>query len=242
MNPEAQRIQARLSQIAEYQRKGLMRDEEAEATRAQLLKRLMHLLVPDAPAPRLPWRVHVGAAAAMLVLVGSVAAYLWSGHAGLRARSEEMLAQGRLAAAQDDTMRRDRLARIAAGESLAPDQFGRVGSGASAPAAGASTPAAGAVNSTQAPSAAPVAVDAKAAASSTSSASRLPTTRDADAIAPLLSGRIELDPAYASRVAAEDALFVVVRLPNDPDGLPLAAMRVEMRPVKRPVRLDRSRS
>jgi cytochrome c-type biogenesis protein CcmH len=208
MNPQAEAIQAKLRQVDDYQSKGLLRAEEAEAQRAALMKRLMELLVPDMPAPPLPWRVRLWGAVAMLALVGGFTAYLISGHAGLRARSEEILAQGRIAAAQDAQMRRERIQRIRNGESLAPDQFGRF---APAPAA-AQAPAA----SLAAPAAAPA-----AAARSAASAS-------AEAIAPLLSGRIELDPKLEGQVASDDALFVTVRLPEDSTGLPLAQIRVEV--------------
>jgi len=201
MNIEAERIQARLRQIADYQAKGLMRAEEAEAARAALHKRLMHLLVPDTPAPRIPTRVRLWSAGAMLALVGGVAAYLLSGHAGLRARSELMLEQGRIAAAQDAVMRRERLERIRAGQSLAPDRYGQFPGSAAAPATG-------------------TAASARAASAASTAA--------ADAVAPLLSGRIELAPAFERRVASDDALFVTVRLPDDPDGLPLAQIRVEV--------------
>jgi hypothetical protein len=191
MNAEAERIQARLQQIADYEAKGLMPAAEAAAARTALMKRLSLLMVPDRPAPTTPLRVKLGAAAAMLVLVGGVAGYLLSGQAGLRARSELMLAQGRIAAAQNEAMQRERLERMRRGESLAPDRYGRFPTGASA---------------------------ASAAAASAAAA----------AIAPLLSGRIELDPAYEGRVASDEALFVTVRLPDDPTGLPLAQIRVEV--------------
>jgi hypothetical protein len=214
MNQEAESIQARLRQIDDYQSKGLMRAEEAEATRAALLRRLMELLVPDSPAPRISWHVRAWSAVGMAVLVGSVSAYLISGHAGLRRRSEQVLAQGRIAAAQDEALRRERVARIRAGESLAPDQFGRFPGGASTAAARTGS-AAGGVASTA------------GVATAASGASAGAKAR-ADAIAPLLSGHIELDPRFESRVASDDALFVVVRLPDDPTGLPLATIRVEV--------------
>src|ERR1700681_471000 len=70
MNPQVEAIQAKLRQIDDYQSKGLLRAEEAEPQRAALMKKLMELLVPDTPAPRLPMRVRVWGAVAMLVLVG----------------------------------------------------------------------------------------------------------------------------------------------------------------------------
>jgi hypothetical protein len=218
MNPEAESIQARLRQIDDYQSKGLLRAEEAEASRTALRRRLMELLVPDTPAPPMAWHVRAWSAVAMLVLVGSVSAYLISGHAGLRLRSEQVLAQGKIAAAQDEVLRRERIARIGAGQSLAPDQFGRFSNGASAAARlGSSTVATDTADASV------------SAASSVSSASgTLASGANADAVAPLLSGRIELDPKFESRVASDDALFVVVRLPDDPTGLPLATMRVEV--------------
>ncbi len=205
MNPQAEAIQAKLRQVDDYQSKGLLRAEEAEAQRAALMKRLMELLVPDTPAPPLPWRVRLWGAVAMLLLVGGFTAYLISGHAGLRARSEEILAQGKVAAAQDAQMRRERIERIRNGESLAPDQFGRFASAASASSASLAAP----VTASVAP--------ARSAASAS-----------AEAVAPLLSGHIELDPKFEGQVASDDALFVTVRLPEDPTGLPLAQIRVEV--------------
>ena len=206
MNPQAEAIQAKLRQIDDYQSKGLLRADEAEAQRAALMKRLMELLVPDIPAPPLPWRVRLWGAAAMVVLVGGFTAYLISGHAGLRARSEEILAQGKIAAAQDAQMRRERIARMRNGESLAPDQFGRFA--AASAAAAAST--------------------AAAAAPTAASSAKTRAGTAAEGVAPLLSGHIELDPKFEGQVASDDALFVVVRLPDDPTGLPLAQIRVEV--------------
>ena len=214
MNPQVEAVQAKLRQVDDYQSKGLLRAEEAEAQRAALMKKLMELLVPDTPAPKLPLRVRAWGAVAMLVLVGGFTAYLISGHAGLRARSELILAQGKLAAAQDARNRKERLERIRRGESLAPDQFGRF-----TPASGAESaalPASGSLSAAVSGSAAA----ASGAASSASAA--------AEAIAPLLSGRIVLDPKFEGQVASDDTVFVVVRTPADPDGLPLAQIRVEV--------------
>ena len=207
MNPQVEAIQAKLRQIDDYQSKGLLRAEEAQAQRDALMKKLMELLVPDTPAPKLPLRVRAWGAVAMLVLVGGFTAYLISGHAGLRARSELILEQGKIAAAQDAQNRKERLERIRRGESLAPDQFGRF---ASSGAASGATPASAA------------AIGSGAAASSARGAA------SAEAIAPLLSGRIELDPKFEGQVASDDAVFVTVRTPGDPDGLPLAQIRVEV--------------
>jgi len=232
MNPEAQTIQARLRQIDDYERKGLMRKDEAAAARKALLHRLMLLLVPDSPAPRVSWRVHAGALAAMVVLVGSVAAYLWSGHAGLRRRSEEVLAAGKVAAAQDDVARRERLARIQAGESLAPDAQGVFPARASASmAAHASAgPGAGAGDGPDVGAAAGSTGSASAAiAMGTPAAAAAPGARTgADAIAPLLSGHVALSAALKNKAAPDDALFITVRLPDDPNGLPLAAIRKDV--------------
>jgi hypothetical protein len=208
MNPQVEALQAKLRQVDDYQSKGLLRAEEAEAQRAALLKKLMELVVPDTPAPKLPLRVRAWGAVAMLVLVGGFTAYLISGHAGLRARSELILEQGRIAAAQDAQNRKERLERIRRGESLAPDQFGRFASEAS-PASAA------VIGSTTATSAA-----ASAAGGAASSA--------AEAVAPLLSGRIVLDPKFEGQVASDDTVFVTVRTPDDPNGLPLAQIRVEV--------------
>ena len=216
MNPQVEAVQAKLRQVDDYLSKGLLRAEEAEAQRAALMKKLMELLVPNTPAPKLPLRVRAWGAAAMLVLVGGFSAYLISGHAGLRARSELILAQGKLAAAQDAQNRRERLERIRRGESLAPDQYGRFA--ASAPDAAASRPASAAV--TGSPASPAVLAKASTASAAASAA--------ADAIAPLLSGRIVLDPKFEGQVASDDTVFVVVRTPDDPNGLPLAQIRVEV--------------
>ena len=210
MNPQVEAIQAKLRQIDDYQSKGLLRADEAEPQRAALLQKLMELVVPDTPAPKLPWRVRAWGTVAMLALVGGFTAYLISGHAGLRARSEQILAQGRIAAAQDAQMRKERMERIRRGESLAPDQFGRFASEASA-SSGATPASAAVIGSATTPS---------AAASSASAA--------AEAIAPLLSGRIVLDPKLEGSVASDDTVFVTVRTPDDPNGLPLAQIRVEV--------------
>ena len=50
----------------------------------------------------------------------------------------------------------------------------------------------------------------------------------AEAIAPLLSGRIVLDAKFEGQVASDDTVFVTVRTPDDPNGLPLAQIRVEV--------------
>ena len=210
MNPQVEAIQAKLRQVDDYQSKGLLRAEAAEAQRAALMKRLMYLLVPDTPAPRIPLRVHIWGAVAMLVLVGSITAYLLSDNAGLRARSQLILEQGRIAAAQDAQNRKERLERIRRGESLAPDQFGRFASEGTA-SSGATTASAAVIGS----------ATASSAAASSARAS-------AEAIAPLLSGRIVLDPKFEGRVASDDTVFVTVRTPDDPNGLPLAQIRVEV--------------
>ena len=214
MNPQVEAVQAKLRQVDDYLSKGLLRAEEAEAQRAALMKKLMQLLVPDTPAPRLSWRVRAWGAVAMLVLVGSFTAYLISGHAGLRARSELILAQGRLAAAQDAQNRRDRMERVRRGESLAPDQYGRFASASGAESV--ALPASGSLS-------APVASSAVASTAGSAAASAA-----ADAIAPLLSGRIVLDSKFEGQVASDDTVFVVVRSTDDPDGLPLAQIRVEV--------------
>ena len=211
MNPQVEAIQAKLRQVDDYQSKGLLRAEEAEAQRKALLNKLMQLVIPDTPAPKLPWRARAWAAAAMVVLVGAVTAYLISGHAGLRARSEVLLEQGRIAAAQDAQLRRERLERIRRGESLAPDQYGRFAPSSPAASGPASAAVAGAAVATTA-SASSAASGAKAAAD----------------VAPLLSGRITLAPQFEGRVASDDTVFVVVRTPDDPTGLPLAQIRVEV--------------
>ena len=209
MNPQVEAVQAQLRQVDDYQRKGLLRAEEAEAQRAALMKKLMMLLVPDTPAPKLPMRTRAWGAVAMLVLVGSFTAYLISGHAGLRARSELILAQGRIANAQDAQARKERMERLRRGEAIGPDEFGRFPQASS----GAAPASAGVAGS----AAASTAFSASAAASAA-----------AEAVAPLLSGRIVLDPKLEGQVASDDTVFVVVRLPDDPTGLPLAQIRVEV--------------
>ena len=209
MNPQVEAIQAKLRQVDDYQSKGLLRAEEAEAQRKALLNKLMQLVIPDTPAPKLHWRARAWAAAAMVVLVGAVTAYLISGHAGLRARSEVLLAQGRVAAAEDAQLRKERLERIRRGESLAPDKYGRFASSADAASGSASAAMAGSAVANAGASAASA---AKAAAD----------------VAPLLSGRITLAPQFEGRVASDDTVFVVVRTPDDPTGLPLAQIRVEV--------------
>ena len=219
MNPQVEAIQAKLRQIDDYQSKGLLRADEADPQRAALRQRLMALLVPDTPAPGLPLRVRAWSAVAMVVLVGGFTAYLISGHAGLRARSEQILAQGRIAAAQDAQGRKERMERLRRGESLAPDEFGRfasasaamAGSAGSAPSSGVADPA------------------SSTSVSANMSASAKPgATAGAEAIAPLLSGRVTLDPTLEGRVASDDTVFVTVRTPDDPNGLPLAQIRVEV--------------
>jgi hypothetical protein len=207
MNPQVEALQAKLRQIDDYQSKGLLRADEAQAQRDALMKKLMELLLPDTPAPKLPLRVRAWGVVAMLLLVGGFTAYLIPGHAGLRARSELILEPGRIAAAQDAQNRKERLERIRRGESLAPDQFGRFPSSG---AASGATPA------------------SAAAVGSGAGASAARGTAGAEAIAPLLSGRIELDPKFEGQVASDDAVFVTVRTPGDPDGLPLAQIRVEV--------------
>lgn len=207
MNPQVEAqvaaLQAKIRQIDDSQRKGLLRAEEAEAQRAALRRQVMEAVIPDVPAPRLPMRTRAWGVAAMLVLVGAVTAYLLSGHAGLRRRSETLLAQGKIAAAQDAQMRRERLERIRRGESLAPDKYGRF---APSPAASGAGPA---------------------SAAGASAASRN-ASGGADAIAPLLSGRVTLAPKFEGQVASDDTVFVTVRTPDDPTGLPLAQIRVEV--------------
>jgi len=211
MNPQVEAIQAQLRQVDDYQSKGLLRAEAAEAQRAELMKRLMYLLVPDTPAPRIPLRVHVWGAVAMLVLVGSITAYLLSDNAGLRARSQLILEQGRIAAAQDAQNRKERLERIRRGESLAPDQYGRFPTEASG-----ATPASAAV------------IGSATSVSAAASSGKAAASAAAEAVAPLLSGRIVLDPKFEGRVASDDTVFVTVRTPDDPSGLPLAQIRVEV--------------
>jgi hypothetical protein len=209
MNPQVQAklddLQARIHQVDDYERKGLLRAEQAQAQRAALRRQMMEAVIPDMPAPALPMRTRAWGIVAMLVLVGAATAYLLSGHAGLRRRSETLLEQGKIAAAQDAQMRRERLERIRRGESLAPDKYGRF---APSPAASGAASA------------------ALASASAIASASS--KDANADAIAPLLSGRVTLASKFEGKVASDDTLFVTVRTPDDPTGLPLAQIRVEV--------------
>ncbi|MEO5685784.1 MAG: hypothetical protein ABIR54_00340 [Burkholderiaceae bacterium] len=212
MNPQVEAVKAQLRQVDDYQSKGLLRAEEAEVQRAALMKKLMMLLVPDTPAPKLPLRTRAWGALAMLVLVGSFTAYLISGHAGLRARSEMILAQGRIANAQDAQSRKERMERLRRGEAIGPDEFGRFPQASSA-ASGAT----------------PVSVAVAGSATSSSASSAQPrASAAAEAVAPLLSGRIVLDPKFEGQVASDDSVFVIVRLPDDTIGLPLAQIRVEV--------------
>ena len=213
MNPQVEAIQAKLRQIDDYEGKSLLRADEAEAQRAALRKKLMQLLIPDTPAPRLPLRTRAWGLVAMLVLVGSATAYLLSGHAGLRARSELLLAQGKVAAAQDVQNRRERLERLRRGESLAPDAEGRFPSSSDATSGAAPASAAMAGSAVLASSA------TKAASGASSSSAN---------VAPLLSGHIELAEKFAGRVQSDDTVFVIVRTPDDATGLPLAQIRVEV--------------
>jgi cytochrome c-type biogenesis protein CcmH len=180
-------LKAQLRQIDDLASKGLLREEEADEARTALRKRLLEALMPDVPAPRLPWRARLWALGAMAVLVGSLAAYLMSGHAGLRRLSEELLDQGKSAVAKRQAEQQESLERLRADKARASDAAGLF------PAGEAASGGAGA--------------------------------RDAAAAAPLLSGRVELAASLASKIAPEDALFIVVRLPDDPTGLPLAAIR-----------------
>ena len=215
MNPQVEAIQAKLRQIDDYESKSLLRAEEAAAQRAALRKKLMELLIPDTPAPRLPLRTRLWGGVAMLVLVGSATAYLLSGHAGLRARSELLLAQGKVAAAQDAQNRKERLERLRRGESLAPDALGRFPSEVASAAAPASAAMAGS------------AVLAGSAVKAASGAASSTSTSSAN-VAPLLSGHIELADRFAGRVQSDDTVFVTVRTPDDATGLPLAQIRVEV--------------
>ena len=213
MNPQVEAIQAKLRQIDDYESKSLLRAEEAAAQRAALRKKLMELLIPDTPAPRLPLRTRLWGGVAMLVLVGSATAYLLSGHAGLRARSELLLAQGKVAAAQDAQNRKERLERLRRGESLAPDALGRFPSELASAAAPASAAMAG---------------SAVLASSAIGTASGAASSTAAANVAPLLSGHIELAERFAGRVQSDDTVFVTVRTPDDATGLPLAQVRVEV--------------
>jgi hypothetical protein len=205
MNPQVQakldELQAKIRQVDDYESKGLLRTEQADAQRAALRKQMMETVLPNEPAPRLPMRTRAWGIVAMLVLVGAATAYLLSGHAGLRRRSETLLEQGKIAAAEDAQMRRERLERIKRGESLAPDQYGRF---------------------------APSPLASGAASASAASASVKNASASADAIAPLLSGRVTLAAKFEDKVASDDTLFVTVRTPDDPTGLPLAQIRVEV--------------
>jgi hypothetical protein len=209
MNPQVQaklaELQARIHQVDDHERKGLLRAEQAQAQRAALRRQMMETVIPNVPAPALPMRTRAWGIAAMLVLVGAATAALLAGHAGLRRRSETLLEQGKIAAAQDAQMRRERLERIKRGESLAPDKYGRFAPAASGAASGAAS--------------------AAVASGSSSSSSKNAT---ADAIAPLLSGRVTLASKFEGKVASDDTLFVTVRTPDDPTGLPLAQIRVEV--------------
>ncbi len=113
-------IEAKLRQIADYQAKGLMRAEEADAQRAHLQRRLLDAILPDAPRPRPGARMRLGALGAMAGVVAAVAAWLLWGNAGLQPRTVEML---RIAARP-----------VGGSASGAPSSTASGASGASAPA------------------------------------------------------------------------------------------------------------
>jgi cytochrome c-type biogenesis protein CcmH len=183
---DVESLKAQLRQIDDLVSKKLLREEEADEARTALRKRLLQALMPDVPAPRLPWRTRLWALGAMVVLVGSLAAYLMSGHAGLRRLSEELLDQGKASVAKHQAEREEVFERLRAGKAQASEAGGLFPASAGASAGGSG---------------------------------------QAATAAPLLAGHVELDPALAKRIAPEDALFIVVRLPDDPAGLPLAAIR-----------------
>ena len=172
----------------------------------------MELLVPDTPAPKLPLRVRAWGAVAMLVLVGGFTAYLISGHAGLRARSELILEQGSIAAAQDAQNRRSAWNASGAASRSRPTSTG------ASRRRGASRASLGVGRLGVRCSRRFRDVGRRQAGASAA----------AEAIAPLLSGRIALDPKFEGQVASDDTVFVIVRLPDDPTGLPLAQIRVEV--------------
>jgi cytochrome c-type biogenesis protein CcmI len=185
---EVESLKAQLRRIEDLASKGLLRAEEAEEARTALRKRLLEALMPAEPAPRIPWRTRLWALGAMIVLVGSVAAYLMSGHAGLRRLSEQLLDEGKASVAKRAAAREETFEKLRASKAAAAASEGALPASAAGPAA--SAPASAAVATTA-----------------------------------LLDGRVALSPALAARVAREDALFIVVRLPEDPTGLPLAALR-----------------
>ena len=184
MNPEAESLQAKLRLVDDYERKGLLRADEAAAQRTALQKRLLQAVLPDSPAPRVPVRVRLRAIGAMAIVVGGVAAYLLTEYAGMNRRAIEMLEAGKAARASDAAAHQARLERRRAGLPVAPDAAGVFPE--SAEAAASAPPA---------------------------------------DVAPLLAGRVELVPGLAGKAGPDDALFIVVRLPEDPSGLPLAAIR-----------------
>lgn len=163
-------IEAKLRQLADYQAKGLMRADEAAAQRAVLERQLLDAVLPDAPAPKPPARARLGAAAAMVVLVGLVSAWLVWGDAGLYPRTIAML----------------RVAQQRPG------------------ATGATTGASGA-----------------AAAGGPAGASSAGAPVDPHA---WISGRIEVAPRLARKVADDASVFITLRHPGE-SGLPLAAVR-----------------
>ena len=60
MNPQVEAIQAKLRQIDDYQSKGLLRADEADAQRPALRKKMMELLVPDTRRPGCRARARLG--------------------------------------------------------------------------------------------------------------------------------------------------------------------------------------
>jgi len=196
---EVESLKAQLRQIEDLASKGLLRAEEADEARTALRKRLLEALMPAEPAPRIPWRARLWALGAMVVLVGSIAAYLMSGHAGLRRLSEDLLDAGKAAVAGRDARREETFERLRASKAAAASEAAVTGSSAGG----------------------------QRVESGVRPEGQTPRSEEGAPGAPLLAGRVSVDPALALRVAREDALFIVVRLPEDPNGLPLAAIRRE---------------
>jgi cytochrome c-type biogenesis protein CcmH len=194
-------LQSQLRRLDDLAAKGLMRPEEAEEARKALRKRLLQAVIPDEAAPRVPWRVRLWAVVAMVGLVAALSAYLLSGNAGLRRQSLEAIDAAKAARARREAAQSRAFALLRA-------EKARAGSTGAVPES--TTGAAGG--------------SASAASGGAAEASATTTASDA-APAALLSGRVELAPALRGATQPSDSVFILVRLPADPGGLPLAALR-----------------
>ncbi|HEX4511102.1 MAG TPA: c-type cytochrome biogenesis protein CcmI [Burkholderiaceae bacterium] len=182
---EIEELRSRLRQVDDLARKGLLPVAEAEQARQGLRKRLLQAVLPDRPAPRLPWRARLGALLAMLALVTALAVYLLSGEAGLRRQSMEAI----------DAARAARVQRLAAQD----EGFARLRAEKESRAA--------------------------ASEAGPSKAEAPPASGNELSVGPLLAGHVEVAAALQGATQPTDAVFILVRTPDDPASLPLAALR-----------------